>query len=323
MTWQGITIVLMTLTLKTYAQVPPFYQNTPEVKELLRTIVNPSCVWVEVPDNKRYAQPVVVYPDGDVLIWNYTMYMNCPPDTNIWSNAACACVRDGDTVTSFVTPGKPPCNYLANVRLDPDAKKFTDDYRFITSGPSDQKADLGDLTVPDPSSVNGYSLRLTGVPLGFQEFASNDLQGNWRMELSVKPSTSSSMIVLSNDCTNEKPEAVQEDPENKKNRRPSMTLSLDSNLVLTLRFSDDKVEDLQCQVTANSLGWYPIAVDSAKFNITVTVSGNVCGSIYSVNPLRRSECKLYLGGRPGSPQDAFDGFVEYFRFIRDPQACDV
>lgn len=76
--------------------------------------------------------------------------------------------------------------------------------------------------------------------------------GNWRMELSVKPSTSSSMIVLSNDCTNEKPEAVQEDPENKKNRRPSMTLSLDSNLVLTLRFSDDKVEDLQCQVTAVS-----------------------------------------------------------------------
>lgn len=33
----------------------------------------------------------------------------------------------------------------------------------------------------------------------------------------------------------------------------------------------------------NSLGWYPIAVDSAKFNITVTVSGNVCGSIYSVS----------------------------------------
>lgn len=33
----------------------------------------------------------------------------------------------------------------------------------------------------------------------------------------------------------------------------------------------------------NSLGWYPIVVDSAKFNITVTVSGNVCGSIYSVS----------------------------------------
>lgn len=29
------------------------------------------------------------------------------------------------------------------------------------------------------------------------------------------------------------------------------------------------------------------------------------------DPLRRSECKLYLGGRPGSPQDAFNGFVEY------------
>lgn len=29
------------------------------------------------------------------------------------------------------------------------------------------------------------------------------------------------------------------------------------------------------------------------------------------DPLRRSECKLYLGGRPVSPQDAFNGFVEY------------
>lgn len=54
---------------------------------------------------------------------------------------------------------------------------YTNNVGFVSDGPGDARADLGGLTIKDSNSDKGYALRLDGSPLGFQKFASNDLQG--------------------------------------------------------------------------------------------------------------------------------------------------
>ncbi|XP_025107529.1 uncharacterized protein LOC112572174 [Pomacea canaliculata] len=83
----------------------------------------------------------------------------------------------------------------------PIVGNYTNNVGFVSDGPGDARADLGGLTIKDSNSDKGYALRLDGSPLGFQKFASNDLQGNWRGVIKVRPDSRSPMTLLSDDCT--------------------------------------------------------------------------------------------------------------------------